>query len=78
MIQITAKVSNDFAESLALTAHRMGRTQADIIRVALERYLDEIADIDRALAAIREPTDDEIDWDDARERLLGMYSATSD
>ena len=70
MSQITARVPDELVEALDAAAEDLKRSRADIIRQALERYLEDYDDLDVALERLRDPADPVLDWDQVREELL--------
>ncbi len=71
MTQITARVPDELAESLDAAAAQLKRSRADVIRQALEKYLEDFADLSAALDRLRDPSDPVLDWDEVRRELLG-------
>ena len=71
MIQITARVPDELVEALDAAAEGLKRSRADIIRQALERYLEDYDDLEVALERLRDPADPVLDWDRVRHELLG-------
>ena len=70
MSQITARVSSELVEALDAAAEDLKRSRADIIRQALERYLEDYDDLEVALERLRDPADPVLDWDQVRHDLL--------
>ena len=70
MGQITARVSDELVEALDAAAKGLRRSRADIIRQALERYLEDYDDLDVALERLRDPADPVLDWEQVRHELL--------
>ncbi len=70
MSQITARVPDELVEALDAAAENLKRSRADIIRHALERYLEDYDDLDVALERLRDPADPVLDWDEVRQELL--------
>ncbi len=70
MSQITARVPDELVEALDAAAEDLKRSRADIIRHALERYLEDYDDLDVALERLRDPADPVLDWDEVRRELL--------
>ena len=70
MSQITARVPDELVEALDAAAKDLKRSRADIIRQALERYLEDYDDLDVALERLRDPADPVLDWDQVRHELL--------
>ena len=71
MSQITARVPDTLVEALDAAAVELKRSRADIIRQALERYLEDFDDLTVALERLRDPTDPVLNWDQVRNELLG-------
>ena len=71
MSQITARVPDELVEALDAAAKDLKRSRADIIRQALERYLEDYDDLEVALERLRDPADPVLDWDQVRLELLG-------
>ena len=70
MAQITARVSNEVAEALDAAAATLKRSRAEVIRQALEIYLEDFDDLTVALERLQDPTDPVLDWDEVRRELL--------
>ena len=70
MQQITARVSDDLVQALDAVASELKRSRADIVRQALERYLEDFDDLTVALERLRDPSDPVLDWDQVRDELL--------
>jgi transposase len=70
MQQITARVSDDLVQALDAAASELKRSRADIVRQALERYLEDFDDLTVALERLRDPSDPVLDWDQVRDELL--------
>ncbi len=71
MTQITARVPDELAEALDSAATQLKRSRAEVIRQALERYLEDFDDLSVALDRLRDPSDPVLDWDEVRRELLG-------
>ena len=71
MTQVTARISNELVEALDAAAERLKRSRAEVIRQALERYLEDHDDLEVALERLRDPADPVLDWDRVRHELLG-------
>lgn len=70
MAQITARVPDEMAEALDTAAAVLNRSRAEVIRQALESYLEDFDDLTVALERLRDPTDPVLDWDEVRRELL--------
>ena len=71
MAQITARVSDEVAEALDAAAATLNRSRAEVIRQALESYLEDFDDLTVVLERLRDPSDPVLDWDEVRRELLG-------
>ena len=70
MTQITARVPDELAEALDAAATQLRRSRADVIRQALERYIEDFDDLSVALDRLRDPSDPVLDWDEVKRELL--------
>ena len=71
MMQITARIPDELAEALDAAATALKRSRAEVVRQALERYLEDFDDLAVALDRLRDPSDPVLDWDEVRNELLG-------
>ena len=72
MAQITARVPDELVEALDSAASTLKRSRAEVVRQALERYLEDFNDLSVALERLRDPSDPVLDWDEVRNGLLGQ------
>ncbi|MGD8498168.1 MAG: DUF6290 family protein [Chromatiales bacterium] len=70
MSQITTRLPDELIKSLEEVASKLKRPRAEIVRQALERYLEDYQDLDLAVERLRDPTDPVLDWDDVKRELL--------
>ena len=70
MSQITARLPDEVVEALDTAARRLNRSRAEIIRQAIERYLEDFDDLSVALERLQDPSDSVLDWDEVRAALL--------
>jgi predicted DNA-binding protein len=70
MRQITARLPDEVVESIDRAARRLHRTRADIVRQAIERYLEDFDDLAVAIERLQDPVDPVLDWDDVKRELL--------
>lgn len=70
MSQITARVPDELVEALDAAAEKSNRSRADIIRQALEHYLEDYDDLEISLARLQDPTDPALPWPQAKQELL--------
>ena len=71
--QITARLPDELLSALDDAAARLHRTRAEVVRQALEYYLDDFEDISRAVEVLRDPTDPVLDWEAVRHELLDQH-----
>ncbi|QVV69171.1 ribbon-helix-helix protein, CopG family [Synechococcus sp. LA31] len=70
MAQVTARLPDDLTAELDAAAQQLNRCRADVIRQAIEYYLDDIEDLRAGAAALRDPADPVLDWAEVRDALL--------
>jgi len=70
MSQVTARIPDELLSALDQAAKDLKRSRADIIRQAIERYLDDFEDLTIAVERLRDPTDAVLDWDQVKRELL--------
>ena len=70
MTQITARLPDAVVDALDEAANRLKRSRAEIIRQAIERYLEEFDDLSVAVDRLRDPNDPVLDWDQVRREFL--------
>ena len=70
MAQITARVPDEVAAALDTAAAALNRSRAEVIRQALESYLEDFDDLTVALERLRDPSDPVLDWDEVKRELL--------
>lgn len=71
MHQIVAHVPDILVEELDIVAKELDQSREDIVRRAIERYLEDLNDIRIAQERLDDPTDPVLDWDRVRHELLG-------
>jgi RHH-type rel operon transcriptional repressor/antitoxin RelB len=70
MSQITARLPEDLLSSLDAAAVRLRRTRAEVVRQAVEYYLNDVEDLSLALDALQDPADPVLDWKQVKRELL--------
>lgn len=70
MSQITARLPDSVVEALDAAASRLKRSRAEIVRQAIERYLEDFDDLSVAVERLQDPSDPVLDWDQVRRELL--------
>lgn len=73
MSQITARLPDELLASLDEAATRLRRTRAEVVRQAVEYYLDDFEDISRAIEVLRDPADPVLDWEAVKRELLDPH-----
>lgn len=71
MHQITAQIPDVLVEELDTAAKESNQSREDIVRQAVERYLEDLNDIRIAQERLDDPTDPVLDWNRVRHELLG-------
>lgn len=69
MHQITAQIPDLLVEELDTAAKESDQSREDIVRQAIERYLEDLNDIRIAQERLGDPTDQALDWDRVRHEL---------
>ena len=70
MTQVTARLPDAVVDELDAAASQLRRSRAEIIRHAIERYLEDFDDLAVAIDRLRDPSDPVLDWDQVRRDLL--------
>ena len=70
MSQITARLPDDLVALLDDAASRLNRTRAQVVRQAIEYYLEDLEDLHLALERLQDPSDPVLDWEDVKRDLL--------
>ena len=70
MSQITARLPDEIVSALDQAAQSLHRSRADVIRLAIECYLEDFDDISVSIERLRDPADETVDWQEARRELL--------
>ena len=70
MGQITTRLPDTVVDALDAAANRLRRSRAEIVRQAVERYLEDIDDLSVASERLQDPNDPVLDWDQVRRELL--------
>jgi transposase len=70
MTQVSARLTDDLVKGIDEAAKRMHRSRADVIRLAIEYYLDDIEDLRLAMDRLKDPADPILDWDEVKRELL--------
>ncbi|MFU8889937.1 MAG: ribbon-helix-helix protein, CopG family [Trueperaceae bacterium] len=70
MTQITARLPDELGAALDDAASQMRCTRSDVVRRAIEVYLDDFEDVAAALQALQDPADPVLEWDGVRRDAL--------
>ena len=73
MSQITARLPDELVVQLDEAAAHLRRTRAEVVRQAVEYYLDDFEDISRAIEVLRDPADPVLDWEEVKRGLLRQH-----
>lgn len=73
MSQITARLPDELVAQLDQAAAQLRRTRAEVVRQAVEYYLDDFEDISRAIEVLRDPADPVLDWEEVKLGLLRQH-----
>lgn len=72
MIQVSARLPDDLVKRVDEAANRLKRTRADLVRQALEYYLEDLEDLRLGLEALQDPADPILDWEKVKSELLAQ------
>ena len=72
MSQITARLPDELVTALDQAAEQLNRTRAEVVRKAVEYYLEDFEDISRAIEVLRDPADPILDWEQVKHGLLNQ------
>lgn len=70
MTQITARIPEELARGVDEAAARLKRSRAQVVRQAIEYYLEDFEDLRLGLERLQDPSDAILDWGDVRRELL--------
>ena len=73
MSQITARLPDELVASLDSAASELRRTRAEVVRQAIEYYLEDFEDISRSIHVLRDPADAVMDWEQVKRDLLDQH-----
>ena len=69
--QITVCLPDEQTAALDTAAAALKRSRAEVVRQAVEQYLEDFDDLSVAVERLRDPADPVLDWDEVRRELLG-------
>ncbi len=70
MSQITARLPDELVALLDEAASRLDRSRAQVVRRAIEYYLEDVEDLRLGLERLQDPMDPVLDWGDVSRDLL--------
>ena len=70
MSQITARIPDDMVSELDKAASHLKRSRAELVRLAIERYLEDFQDLSLAVQRLQDPSDPVLDWNEVRDELV--------
>jgi len=70
MTQVSARLSDDLVKGIDEAAKRMHRSRAEVIRLAIEYYLDDTEDLRLAMDRLKDPADPVLDWEEVKRDVL--------
>ncbi len=71
--QITVRLPEEQAVALDAAAAALKRSRAEIVRQAVEQYLEDFDHLSVAVERLMDPSDPVLDWDEVRNELLGPH-----
>ncbi len=69
-LQVTAGLPDQMVDALDVAANQLRRSRAEVIRLALESYLEDFEDLSIAIDRLRDPSDPVQDWEEVKHALL--------
>ncbi len=71
-VQITVRLPDEQTAALDAAAAALKRSRAEIVRQAVEQYLEDFDDLSVAMERLMDPSDPVLDWDEVRRELTGL------
>ena len=68
--QITVRLPDEQTVALDEAATALKLSRAEVVRQAIEQYLEDFDDLSVAIERLRDPSDPVLDWDAVRRELL--------
>lgn len=68
--QVTARLPDSVIDELDTVAIQLRRSRADVIRLAIEHYLEDFENLSVAVERLYDPGDSKLDWEEIRRELL--------
>jgi len=70
MTQVTARLPDELVQEIDRAANQLSRSRAQVVRQAVEYYLDDFEDLRLALERLNDPADPLLDWEEVKRDLL--------
>ena len=70
MSHISVHLPDATVAELDIAASRLKCSRTEVIRQAIENYLEEFDDLSVGIKRLRDPSDPVLDWDQVRHKLL--------
>ena len=70
---VTVRLPDPIVDALDSAARRLGRSRADVIRLAVEHYLEDLDDVSIAIDRLCDPDDLALNWNEVRRELLDPH-----
>lgn len=68
--QVSARLPDAMVVAIDSAASQLRRSRAEVIRLAIEHYLEDYDDLSVALDRIQDPNDPVLDWEEVRRDLF--------
>ena len=78
MIQITTRVSEVVAKELDEVAVHFNNNRSEVLRQAIDRFLEEVEDASISLDRLKDPDANWLDWDDVKREFQDKDWGTSE
>ena len=72
--EITVRLSDQSIDSLDRVATQLERNREDVVRLAVESYLDELDDVATATDRLQDSTDPVLNWEEVKPVLFDSES----
>ena len=70
MAQISTRLPDELVQELEQAAKTLNRSRAEVVRQAIEHYLDDFEDLELTMQRLRDPADAVLDWEQVKRDLL--------
>ncbi len=70
MTQITARLPDELMQLLDAVVRDSGRPRSELIRRAIEAYVEDYKDLSLAMERLLDPSDPVLDWETVKSELL--------